>query len=466
MLNRTWWRPPSRAHRLARMLRSALVTMAHRLIHAWSTLHPHQQLALGFASYVLIGTLFLSLPSAQQQPVGLLDNLYTATSAVSTTGLTTVSCADAYTFVGELVVLVLFQLGGIGYMTLSSLIVLARGKEISDTRFQILKTGFTLPSYFVLKHFLVQVVVFTFAVEFFGALLLWWRFALLGVESPLWFAIFHSASAFATAGFSLSNSSLEPFRQDWFINLTIALLCYLGAIGFIVVQDVWYSLRLRERMLTFTSKVILSMTALILLLGTTTLLIIEPSLSALPLPERVMTAAFQVMTASSTAGFNTIPIGSLAQASLLVIIIAMLIGASPAGTGGGLKTTTVSALLAVMFSTARGQPVIQWLAHQVPPHRVIAAVASATHYLCLLALGTMALSLTQHAPFLPLVFEATSAIGTVGLSMGLTTDLTPASKVVVIILMFAGRVGPITLGLALLKRQEDRQSLKADDLAV
>lgn len=462
--------PPGRARSVLQTIGRAaawwVFVPPRRGLRAWARLRPAQQLALGFASYVLIGTLLLALPFAQASPAPLLDHLFTAASAVSTTGLSTVSIADTYTFFGELVVLILFQLGGIGYMTLSSLILLARGRNLSPQRLGVLRAGFAVPHYFVLPRFVVQVAVFTLAVEGVGAAVLWWRFSALGVEEPLWHAIFHAVSAFATAGFSLNNNSLEPFAGDWIVNLTIAVLCYLGAIGFIVVQDVWYSLRLRERMLTFTSKVILTMSLAIFLAATLAVFFLDPSVRGMPADDRLLASAFQAMTASTTAGFNTIPIAQMGLPALLVILAVMLVGASPAGTGGGIKTTSVSALLANLTSVLRGRDRVVWLRHEIPMARLLLAHAAATLYLGVLAIGVLLLSLTEKHQVFPLIFEAASAIGTVGLSMGLTAELSPAGKLIIILLMFIGRCGPLTLGLALLRPDTNTSNLRRDDLAV
>lgn len=452
----------TRAKRAARLVRLGL----WRLYRRWCALRPAQQFVFGFAGYALMGAVLLCLPFMRERPVAFIDNLFNAVSAVTTTGLATTSTPDSYTFAGELLILLLFQLGGIGFMTIASMFILARGGQISSSRLGVLRAGFAVPHYFVMKNFVVHVVVFTAICETIGALLLWWRFAALGVEQPLWSGVFHSVSAFATAGFSLNNTSLEAFRGDWAVNLIVGTLSYLGAIGFIVAQDAWYSVRLRERMLTFTSKVILVMTGVIFLGGTALLFFIEPSVRVLPLGERLLASAFQTMTASTTAGFNTIPIGPMSAAGLLVIIFAMLIGASPSGTGGGIKTTSVSALVANLVSVLRGREAIAWLGHEVPMIRVLYAVAAATFYLAHFGVGMLALLVTERHAFLPIAFETASALGTVGLSMGITGDLSSAGKFVVILLMLAGRCGPLTIGLALMTPAKPSAGLRGDDLAV
>ncbi|MBX3386565.1 MAG: hypothetical protein KF768_08335 [Phycisphaeraceae bacterium] len=451
---------------LGRTATWAVLAPARRGGRAWARLRPAQQLVLGFASYVLVGVLLLYLPFAQSRPTPIIDNAFNVVSAISTTGLTTVSVADHYTTFGEFVVLALFQLGGIGYMTLTSLIVLARGGRISETRLGVLKAGFSVPHYFVMQRFIVHVVVFTLACEAIGAAVLWWRFSAAGIDRPLWSAVFHSVSAFATAGFSLNDSSLEAFRGDWVVNLTIGALSYFGAIGYIVVQDVWYSLKLRERLITFTSKVILTMTAAIFVIGSAAMFTLEPSLRDLPAGDRLLASMFQTMTASTTAGFNTVPIGSMAAVSLVIVIAMMLVGASPSGTGGGIKTTSVSALLANLVSVLRGRSAVVWMGHEVPMVRVLFAVAAVTFYVFHLGVGVAVLAAVERHGFLHLVFESASALGTVGLSMGITGDLSYAGKLVIMFLMFAGRCGPLTIGLALLRPDRPKGSLPSDDLAV
>jgi trk system potassium uptake protein len=431
----------------------------------WSRRAPTQQLVLGFAMYCVVGTLLLCLPIAQAKPGAALDHAFNVVSAVSTTGLSTISVADSYTWFGELVLLLLFQAGGIGFMTLSSVLILSRGRPLSESRLGVLRAGFSLPHYFRMQPFLVQVVVFTFACEGVGAAVLWWRFASLGAEQPLWSAIFHSVSAFATAGFSLHNDSLERYADDTVVNCTIGVLCYFGGIGFIVVQDVWYSLRLRERLLTLTSKTILWMTFALFLGGSGAMYALNPSVRELPLRDGMLAAMFQAMSASTTAGFNTIPIGAMPTSSIVVLLILMLVGASPSGTGGGIKTTGVSAILGNLWSVLRGRASVQWLGCEVPIQRVLLAMATASLYLILLMIGTFALTMSESKDFLPVVFEAASAIGTVGLSMGITGDLSATGKMIVIALMFAGRCGPLTIGLALV-RPKTSPAPSGDDLAV
>jgi trk system potassium uptake protein TrkH len=420
-------------------------------------------LTCGFLSYAILGTALLSLPWATETRLRLVDNLFNVVSAISTTGLTVVSVPDSYTFFGELVLLALFQLGGIGYMTTTSFIIMARGRPLSESRVGVLHAGFSLPDGFSIRRFVRHLVVFSVLIETIGACLLYVEFRSYGVERPLWSAVFHSVSAFATAGFSLNNNSLEGFRSSGIVNLTVGVLCYLGAIGFIVLQDAYWAMRSRRHRITFTSKVILAITGLILIVEMPLFLACEPSLRSMPIHERVYAAFFQIMAASTTSGFNSIPIGQLSAASLTLIVVAMVIGASPSGTGGGIKTTSLSVLLGIAGSTLRGRSTITFFRHQIPPHRVATAVASATLYMGVLASGVFLLSLTEKQDYLKLVFETASALGTVGLSTGITGELTDLGKWLLTAIMFIGRVGPLTLGFALMRSAaEDIRHAQAD----
>jgi len=415
--------------------------------------NPAQLLLLGFGSYALLGTLALCLPFAQTGSIAWIDNLFVAVSAMSTTGLSTVSTGDDYTWFGQAAILVLFQLGGIGYMTLSSFVILARKQKLGSGRESVLKAQFALPQDFQIRLFVRQVVLFTLIVEILGAVALMIEFQAAGEQAPVWSALFHSISAFCTAGFSLHNNSLEAYRANPVVNATIAGLCYAGGIGFIVLQDAWLCLRVRGRRLTFTSRVILVVTLALLVLGTPLLFFLDPYISGLPFGERLMAAAFQVMTASSTAGFNTVPIGKLGAASLLLLSLVMVIGASPSGTGGGVKTTSVSALLAVVLGTLRGTGTVALGNNEIPAVRLHTAITNVTLYLATLFAGLYALGMAKHEITLSLVFEAASALGTVGLSTGETASLNTPGKLIITALMFLGRVGPLTAGLAFMRRR-------------
>lgn len=430
-------------------------------------LHPAKLVFLGYSSYILCGWLLLCLPFAQcASGVSSLDNLFTATSAVSTTGLVTVDISKYYNFLGQFIIMCLIQLGGIGYMTFGSFVILSRKANLSNLRSDVGRTVFSLPSSFHIDKFVRAVICFTLIIELLGAAALYAIFKYNNVENPLWSAIFHSVSAFCTAGFSLFSNSFEGFAGNFWLNLTIGVLSYLGAIGFIVCLDYWRMLRGEVKSITLTSKIILWATFWLSVVGTTIIFLVEPSIKSLPLDTRILSSFFQAMTAMTTVGFDTISIGGLSKASLLIIIILMIIGASPSGTGGGLKSTTFSAILGIMRSAMRGEKEVRFWGKVIPLERLWTAVAGLGFYLLALLIGTFLLLLTENFSFLELVFEASSALGTVGLSMGITAALSDVGKIVIILLMFCGRLGPLTFSIALFFKQGLKREEMDSDLAV
>jgi trk system potassium uptake protein TrkH len=430
-------------------------------------MHPAKLVLLGYASYTLFGWLLLCLPIAQRASgTGALDHLFIATSAISTTGLVTISISDSYTRFGQIAVLLLIQLGGIGYMTLGSFVILAGKRELSRTRMAIGKTVFSLPESFDLGHFIKGVVAFTFIIETAGAVVLFFLFRASGQPDAAESAIFHSISSFCTAGFSLYNNSFEGFANNFWINATIAALSYLGAIGFIVCLDFWNMATGRVKAITLTSKIILWTTFWLSCAGTLLLFLGEPSLRSEPVETRLLESFFQAMSAMTTVGFNTVGIGGLSKASVLLLIVLMVIGASPSGTGGGLKCTTFSAFLGVMRSAIRGEQEVRFWNRPIPVERVWTAVGSVGFYLFALVIGTYLLEMTEHTPFDQNFFEAASALGTVGLSMGITASLSNIGKIIIILLMFCGRLGPLTFGMALFGKPDIPVRNHDNDLAV
>ena len=412
-------------------------------------LSPVRYVTLGYLAYALIGWLLLCLPIAQTNPIAWLDNIFTSVSALSTTGLTTTSTARGYTFFGQLVILLLIQVGGIGYMTFGSFVVLSKTGSLPERRRDVARTVFCIPSDVHIDHLVRSVIVFTIIIEALGTVALYFAFLGAGVATPLWTSVFHSVSAFCTAGFSLYDSSLETHRSDFWINTILAVLSYLGAIGFIVCLDVWRRVTCRSSHITLTSKIIVGSTFWLSVIGVLLFFVCEPSIRGFDANDRLMAAVFQVMAALTTVGFNSIPISQLSQASLFLMILLMVIGASPSGTGGGLKTTTFTAILGVMRSAMKGTDQVYFWGKQIPPPRVWLAMASLGFYSAALIIGCYLLSLSETFDFEALLFEAASALGTVGLSTGITPQLTQIGKTLIIVLMFIGRVGPLAFGLSL-----------------
>ncbi|NMG59647.1 potassium transporter TrkH [Geitlerinema sp. P-1104] len=426
--------------------------------------HPLRLILLGYSLYIAVATLLLCLPfSWEDEPISFLDNLFIATSAVSTTGLITVNTPEAYNFFGELIILLAFQVGGLGYMTLGSFVLIASKNPISYVRQRVGNSVFSLPEGFEFRDFIRHTIIFTLIIEAIGVICLYILFRLQGLELSLWRAIFHSVSAFCTAGFSIFPNSLEDFRGQFGVNFVITGLSLFGAIGFLVVSDFWQTIRGHKRQITLSTRVILTFTGLLLILGFLFLLVFDSSLQDLGVWERILAAWFQAMTALTTVGFNTHPIDSLSLAGLFVILLLMIVGASPSGTGGGLKSTSVAAALATVWASLRGSNSITFFRRRLPLHRLLSAFSTVVFYLFAFCLGTTLLLLLQDQSFEDVIFEAASALGTVGLSRGITEDLTVGGKLVVIGLMFIGRVGVISFGVALFQRRSTPEIVSGEE---
>jgi trk system potassium uptake protein TrkH len=426
---------------------------------------PTRLLLVGYAGYVLIGWVLLCLPVCHRDGTGnALDHLFTATSAVSTTGLATVSVPSVYSFWGELLILIMIQFGGIGYMTLGSFVLLARKQDLPAEREEVARVAFSLPEGFRPTEFLRNVILFTAAFETLGAIALYQSFRSAGVENPAWMAIFHAVSAFCTAGFSLFPTSLEQFAGDFWVTTTIALLSLMGAIGFLVLSDFFWTFTGLRKRRTLTTRIVLHATLWILLSGWVVMFLIEPTYANLPAEQRILSAGFQTMTTLTTVGFNTTDISALSPGTTLLMLLLMIIGSSPSGTGGGLKTTSVSAAFATVSSTVRARSQVTFWGCRVPDHRLSHAFASVVFYIAVFFVGCLLLLLVQPEPFEDVLFETASALGTVGLTRGLTPNLTPLGKCFIIVLMFIGRLGPITFGLALFSGKSSLP--RKDDLAV
>lgn len=432
------------------------------------SLSPQQNILFGFLSYTFLGWLILCLPFLQKQSVSVLDNLFMATSAISTTGLVTVSLFDSYTIAGQMVIMLLIQIGGIGYMTFTSFILLSRKNPLTHWHQKVLNTEFALPKGFEIKDFLKSVIIFTIIIETIGALAFYIAFTNAGVEHnfAIWSSVFHSVSTFCTAGFGLYNDSFEQFADNTGLNVIISFLAICGSLGFIVVTDIWNRITKKTKAITFTTKIIFGMLLFLLAVGTLITYFFEPSVQNLA-DNKFMISFFQSMSALTTVGFNTIPIGSLTLSVILVIIFLMYIGASPSGTGGGMKSTTLTALIAIMWSRIRNSNQVTFFGNSIPAERLYVATSVFMLYAAVIFLSTFLLSLTENFDLRDLIFETTSAIGTVGLSTGITGSLSSLGKIIIIFIMFVGRLGVLTFGLAILARKnQSNQFTKEEDIAL
>ncbi|MDY7002713.1 MAG: potassium transporter TrkG [Cyanobacteriota bacterium] len=444
------------------------VSFLQRIINKLGRSHPVRLLLFGYGAYILIAWVLLCLPiSWQSEAISTLDNLFIATSAISTTGLVTVNTPDAYNFFGELVIALAFQVGGLGYMTLGSFALIYSKNSLSNLRQRVGSAVFSLPQGFNLKEFIQHTVIFTLLVEAAGIISLYILFKNANVSNPFWAAVFHSISAFCTAGFSVFPNSLEDFRGDFGVNLVISILSILGAVGFLVASDIWQSLTKRNYQTTLTTRIILYVTAWFLIVGFLLLFFLDESMKTLPLGEHLLAAWFQSMTSLTTVGFNTHPIGVLSAVAVFLTLILMIVGASPSGTGGGLKSTSVFAALAVMWTSLQGKKFVGIFGRRIPDERLFTAFSSLVFYIIAFLLGSSLLLIFQNQPFEDVIFEAASALGTVGLSRGITSDLVPMGKIIIILLMYIGRLGPLTFGIALFYQKSTELVVKGEeDLAI
>jgi trk system potassium uptake protein TrkH len=305
-------------------------------------------------------------------------------------------------------------------------------------------------------------------IEVIGASVLYFGFRDAGVDQPIWSAIFHSVSAFCTAGFSLYSDSMSSFHDNALITNTILVLSILGSVGFIVLLDFWLKIIRKRKHVTLTSKIILISTLFYILLGTCLLYISDGLLIADGL-NGMKAAFFQLISAHTTVGFNNFPIENLKLGGLLIMIVIMIIGASPAGTGGGIKTTSITALIGLLYSILRKRKHITFFKKEIPAQKIYLAISSSIFYTVILLLGTWIVVQIDGTVFTfdKLLFECASALSTVGLSTGITAELSPANKVIISILMFIGRLGVMTFGFAMISQSPMmREKPKIEDIAL
>jgi trk system potassium uptake protein TrkH len=390
-----------------------------------------------------------------------------AFSSVSTAGMLVINPATDYSFWGQLFTLLAVKIGGLGYMTFGSFMILASGGRISPSRLRIGRSILNMPEHFEPIDFFRRALFFTILVESLGAVALYFAFLRAGIENPLWPAIFHSINSFCTAGFSVFPNGLEQFIYDPLVKGIIAVLSYFGAIGFIVITDLYLKLAGKVSRITFTSRIILVATFGSLIVGTV-LLYFDEYLATLSPGERLMAAAFQAMAAQTTVGFNSVPVSSLSGSSVMILLVLMILGASPSGTGGGLKSTTWSAGLGACWSAIRGRTEPTFLGSIIPSYRIQAAFAAFILYLIIYVLGCYLLLRVEQHSFEDIIFEAGAALSTGGLSRGITPELSNVGKVIIMVLMFIGRAGVVSLGLAALAKNDSDQksNMPVEDLVV
>lgn len=427
---------------------------------------PPQTLAATFFIAIIIGTILLALPISRQEPIAFLDLLFTATSAITVTGLVVVSTGHDFTIFGQVIIMILMQIGGLGLMTFAILIILVLGRKIGLRERLLIQQSFNQTSTGGMVRLVRMLLIFAFSMEALATLLLAIRWVPEhGWGFGLFTSAFHAVSAFNNAGFSLWDDSLSVYVGDPLINILITFLFITGGIGFTVLYDLWQ--RRNFRSLSLHSKVMLTGTLAVNMTATLYLFVSEYSnpqtMGELPIGDKWWSSYFQAVT-TRTAGFNTIDIGSMEIGTIVFLCLLMFIGAGSASTGSGIKLTTFLVIVLTVLNYLKGKKEAVVFKQTIPLHLLERSLAIAFISLSAVIGGILLLSYTESAPFEWVVFEAFSAFGTVGLSMGLTGELSSIGKIVVIILMFVGRIGPITLAFALARPEQERVRYPKGDI--
>ncbi|NQT33412.1 MAG: hypothetical protein HQ594_07060 [Candidatus Omnitrophica bacterium] len=430
-------------------------------------LNPPQLLILSFLCAILIGTVLLTLPVATQGAgrLSAVDSLFTATSATCVTGLCVKDISSTFTLFGKSVIFILFQIGGLGIMTFSTLFAVMLGRKLGFLEADTIKVTLDNRSIMGIKKLIFYILGITMAAETIGAAGLFFRWRIItdwGVFETLKRAVFHSVSGFCNAGFSLFSDSLMKFEPDPFINLIMISLIFFGGIGFIVIMDILGFFRKTGgiRRVSLQTKMVLIVSITLILFGAISIFVFEKNniLAAMSMPQRLWGVFFQSVTAR-TAGFNTLPIAEFTIPSLLVLIFLMFIGASPGSTGGGIKTCTFALVAAAVYAMFKNQKRVMMFGRTFPRHIIRHAFVIFFLALSWIFVFTIVITYLRNGntasdgTFISSLFEVVSAFGTVGLSTGITPDLDSISKLCITATMFAGRLGPLTLILAVAFRE-------------
>jgi trk system potassium uptake protein TrkH len=424
-------------------------------------LTPPRMFVLSFALLILAGALLLWLPpAASQGRLSFVDALFSSASAVCVTGLTVVNLGKDLSFAGQIVTLVLLQIGGLGIITFSVLLFGFMGRGISFKGREILQSTFLNQPRHDFIVIIRWVLRLTLVIEAVGTLFLFVRFAQdFPPSTAFYHALYNAVSAFNNCGYSLFSDNLMGYRGDWLVNLTVMGLIVLGGIGFIVQLEVIALLRGVQNRLSLHSKIVLITTTGLIVTGAVLFYLFEAAnlLAGAPWQTQLLDSLFQSIT-PRTAGFNTVDIGRLANTTILVMLVLMFIGASPGSTGGGIKTTSFTLLLLMIWNRMRGSHRVNVMNRQVPREilgRTITIIFASAFSICLITSLLLFFSFEGSVPpgqsrhlFVEYLFETVSAVGTVGLSMGVTPKLNDVQKLAVVLMMFAGRVGPLTLAFS------------------
>ena len=415
------------------------------------SLTPPMGLSLGFAILITIGGLLLSLPffTKSGQATPLVDSLFVAASASCVTGLTPVNTLEHWNTYGHILIIILIQIGGLGVMSLASIIPLILGKKIGMKSRQILKEQLNVESLEGMIVLFKYVLAFTFGTEILGAILLSIKFIpLYGAGTGIWYAIFHSISAFCNAGFDILGDSIFPFRDDLLINLTLSFLVIVGGLGFVVTSELFR--RRSFKKLSTHSKLVIMVTGILLIFGTVMFLFLENEDGVLQyesLKGSILESFFQSVVAR-TAGFYSVDLSQIKDSTALMLMGLMFVGGSPGSTAGGIKTTTLGVLFLSTHAVVRGESEPVVFGRHISTETVRKALAIFLVSIFIILSVSFMLTITESAPLVDILYETVSALATVGASKGMTPHLTDAGKNLITLCMYLGRIGPMTMAFA------------------
>jgi trk system potassium uptake protein len=417
-------------------------------------------LIYGFAGMIILGTILLMMPFAAEsgQFTSPINAFFTATSSVCVTGLTVVETADYWNTCGEIIIMLLIQFGGFGYMAVTTFFLVALGRKISIREKLLVGESIGLTQPGDVRRLVRNLVIFTLVVEIIGAAILFSQFySEFPLVEAIWKSIFHAVSAFNNAGFDLMGGlrSLSGYNSNPLILLTIAGLVIIGGLSFLVIQDIF---RARKTMhLAIDSKMVLAVSGILLLFGTIVIIATESAnpgtLGSLSFPDKILNSFFHTVV-SRTAGFYTFDISGMAPYALFFIMLLMFIGGASGSTAGGIKVGTFGIIFATMLSAIRGKEHPGAFGREFMESQIYRALAVVMLSVGLLVIVVFFLTLIEDFEFLPLAFESVSAFGTVGLSTGITPDLSVIGKILITLTMFVGRLGPLTLIFTMVKSQK------------
>lgn len=421
--------------------------------------NPAQVLVLGFAIIILIGTILLNLPqsSVDGKSIGLIDAFFTATSAVCVTGLVVVNTASHWTIFGKIIIISLIQIGGLGIMTMATMIALILGKKVTLRERLIMREELNQFSLSGLVKLTKYIIISTLIIEGVGAALLAIRFIpMYGTAQGIWFSIFHSISAFCNAGFDIIGNSMVPFVDDIMVNIIISLLIIIGGIGYTVLIDLNTHRNIRR--ISIHTKLVLLITSILLVLGSMLIFITEynnpDTIGSLSVGGKVIASIFQSVT-TRTAGFNSVDMAGLRSSTTLLMIVLMFIGGSPGSTAGGVKTTTFGVIILAIRAVLKGDKDVEVYSRRISNELIYKALAVIGIGIFVVIIVTMILTITEaDHDFLDLFFESASAFGTAGLTRNITPNLSGIGKIIIALTMFVGRLGPMTMAFALTKKEK------------